>query len=307
MAAHVACFGKLPFHREFLRLGLDSPAAAWTVRWVEQAHAAWSRAGNAPATSPLVRFAAPVERSLVAGVVRQSGDGLRRHPITLFVEAPGEVAARPELVPLACAPVWTALAALLDGGAASVGELSAALAAGVAAPDVATAARIVAEGDARDVPGGAWAALAGASDADGSRHLALNLVTAVRAQAEAASAADGVAVALPVDDDPAAAAVRASRWLALFAAAVGRATAPPVLLMRAEPGLLVAFHRPPEGRDLAAVLSDPGLAPIDDLREPWQPWPPDDPRLAAGVDALVRGGPDRFPALVDAVRRLVAP
>jgi len=309
MTVRVACFGKLPFHREFLRIGLESPAAAWVVHWLEQAHVAWSRTGNAPASSPLVRFAAPVERSLVVGVVRQSSDGLRRHPVALFIETSGDLAAaRPELVPLACEPVWTALATLLDAGATSVAELTAALAGGVPAPDRAAAEAAFADAGARDVPGGAWAALAGpAADADAARHLALNFITAAQAQAGVASAADGVAFSVPIDEQPATAAGQAALWIALFTAAVSRAIAPPALLLRPQPGMLVACYRPPDGRDLAATLGDPALAPIDDLCEPWQPWPPSDGRLAAGVEALVAGAPTRFPGLVETMRTLAHP
>jgi type VI secretion system ImpM family protein len=82
----VACFGKLPFHREFLRLGLSTAVAAWVVRWVEDAHASLSQAGAVPAESQLVRFAAALSDRVVAGVVRQSSDGLRRYPVTFFIE-----------------------------------------------------------------------------------------------------------------------------------------------------------------------------------------------------------------------------
>jgi hypothetical protein len=306
MAARVACFGKLPFHREFLRIGLDSPGAAWVVHWLEQAHVAWSRTGNAPATSPLVRFAAPVERALVIGVVRQSSDGLRRHPVALFTETTGDLAAtRPELVPIACEPTWTALAALLDTSVTSVAELTASFANGIPAPDLGAADATYMEARAHDAPGGAWAALAGPStEPDGARHLALNLVTAAQAQRAATSAADGVAFSVPIADDPATAARQAAFWLALFGGAAARSMAPPVMCLRPDPGLLVAFYRPPDGRDLAAVLTDPALAPIDDLREPWQTWPPSDGRLAAGLDALVGGGAGGFAHLLDSMRAL---
>ena len=46
MAARVACFGKLPFHREFLRIGLDSPAAAWVVHWTRYPERARAHASN---------------------------------------------------------------------------------------------------------------------------------------------------------------------------------------------------------------------------------------------------------------------
>ena len=308
MAARVACFGKLPFHREFLRIGLDSPAAAWVVQWVEQAHVVWSRSGNAPAASPLVRFAAPVERTLVIGVVRQSSDGLRRHPVALFTETGAELATRPELVPIACERVWTALATLLDTTVTSVAELTASLANGIPAPDLRAADATYMEARAQDAPGGAWTALAGPpSEPDGAQHLALNLVTAARAQNDATSAVDGIAMALPIADDPTVAARQAALWLALFGAAAGRSLPAPVLCLRPDPGMLVAFYRPPDGRDLAAVLSDPALAPIDDLREAWQTWPPPDGRLAGGVEELVSGTAGGFARLLDAMRALARP
>jgi hypothetical protein len=305
MSAPVACFGKLPFHREFLRLGLESPAAGWVVRWIEQAHVAWSRGGEAPATSPLVRFVAPVERHLVVGVVRQSSDGLRRHPVALFIDVAGDLAGqRPELVPLACVPVWAALATLLETEATSLGGLTAALARGVEPPDLGAAETAHAAARAREAAGGAWLALAGAgASPDDARHLALNFVTAARAQRSARSALDGVALAVAIDADPARAAADAGLWIELFAATARSAPAPATLL-RPDPGMLVTFYRPPDGRDLSAVLGDLASAPIDDLREVWQPWPPPDGRLESGVERLVSGVPTTFASLREAMGAL---
>ena len=303
MSSPVACFGKLPFHREFLRLGVDSPGAAWVVRWIEQAHVAWTRQGDAPATSPVVRFAVPVERSLLVGVVRQSSDGLRRHPVTLFAEVGDAGTRRPELVPAACEPTWSALATLLDADTASQAALTAALARGVPPPDFAGAEARHGDAQRQASHGGAWGALAGGAPADEARHLALNFVAAAEAQRGAASVLDGVAFAVPIVADHGRGASQAGLWLELFAAAVGGAVRPAILL-RAEPAMLVCLHRPPEGRDLAAALSDLALAPIDDLREPWQAWPPADARLAAGVEKLVAGTPATAAELVDTMRAL---
>lgn len=299
MSAHVACFGKLPFHREFLRLGVDAPAAKWIVQWVEQAHVAWTRQGDAPATSPVVRFAVPIDRRLMVGVVRQSSDGLRRHPVTLFVDGGDAAVRRPELVPAACEPTWRALTAMLDADTSSQAALTSALARGVVAPDFTAAESSHGETRRASSAIGAWTALAGATG-DEARHLAINFLAALDAQRGATSAADGVAYAVPVDGTGASS--QAALWLELVGA--GGVTGLPALLVRTDPGLLVCLHRPPEGRDLAAALGDLAMAPIDDLREAWQKWPPADARLAAGVDALVAGKPTTAAELVDAVRAL---
>jgi type VI secretion system ImpM family protein len=301
-ALAVACYGKLPFHREFLRLGLGSPAAAWVERWLTAAHEAWSKGGAAPPTSPLVRFAAPRPsgEGVVAGVVRQSSDGQRRHPVALFVEDPAPLdAGRWHLVPLALDATWDALAALAGRTWSGADELAAALGAGVPGVALAEAETGYATALARADGAGPWAALTGAVG-DEARHLALNLLTIARAQREARSPAEGVSVAVPLGAGGAAAS--ASLWLECLRAATAAATARPVVVLGAEPPRLVAFYRPAEGTDLAAVLSSLAMAPIDDLGERWQQWPPGDAALMAAVERVVARGDDPLAALPGRVR-----
>jgi hypothetical protein len=287
-ALSVSCFGKLPFHREFLRVGLGTPAAAWVVGWVEGAHAAWNAHGDAPADTPLVRFAAPVEGGgLVAGVVRQSSDGLRRHPVTFFVEDP-HGAGRDDwhLLPLAFATQWTELAALSARPWNDLGSLTAALAAGVPPPDWPAARVTRRDALAAPISGSPWEALAGAGG-DTARHMAVNLLVVAEAQREARSPAEGVSVALPLPSDPALGASRAGFWLDLLDVAVGGAANPPVIVLGDAPPRLVVFYRPPEGPDLAAVLSSLDMAPIDDVAEPWQVLPAAGSERARTVDSIV--------------------
>jgi hypothetical protein len=272
-------------------------------RWLTGAHAAWSTGGGAPAASPLVHFAAPRPGGdgVVAGVARQSSDGQRRHPVALFMEDPGALGAeRWHLLPLALADSWAALAALLDRPYAGTGELASALAAGVpglALGDADAAYRAALEGAA---DGGPWRSLTGTAG-DAARHLALNLLTVGRAQRESRDGAEGVSVAMPL---PAAGprVAHASLWLEVFRAAAGDPALRPVVVLRPEPPQLVAFYRPAEGADLAAVLSSLAMAPIDDLAEPWQSLPPGDPALAAAVERVVAGDAATLAILPERVR-----
>lgn len=296
----VACFGKLPFHREFLRLGVDGAAAGGIVRWVEEAHAAWGRGERAPATSPLVRFTAALEGRWFAGVARQSSDGLRRHPVALFADlGPPPASERWPVAPLACAPVWDALAALVARSWDGLPAFAAALAAASPAADLAAAERAWEAAVAR--PGG-FAALAG-DRADRARHLALNLLAVARAQAAAGSAPEGVAIAAPLPAAPADALVHAGLWVACVDAAAG-VRARPALLLTDVPPRLVGCWRPVEGRDLAAVLSTLDMAPIDDLAEPWQPLPPAEGALASAVDGLVASEGEPMRAVPGRLRNL---
>jgi hypothetical protein len=297
----VSCFGKLPFHREFLRVGLESDAAADVVRWVEHAHEVWTRAGTAPAESPLVRFATLRARSLVAGVVRQSSDGLRKHPVALFAECPFDDGGRAaHLVPVACEPVWTALAELLGRDVADVAGWKTVLEEGVPAPDVEAAGAAYARLCAEVTPGNAWLTATGA-DADTARHIALNLIAIAQAQREARSAAEGVAFAVPVGGEPGSATSMVALWIEMFGAAVTPVPRVESIVIRPDP-VLVMFYRPPDGSDLAAVLTTIASAPIDDLRDAWQAWPPDDARVRAWVTSLLERQATPFGALVEAVR-----
>ena len=287
-ALSVSCFGKLPFHREFLRLGLRTEAAAWVVRWVEGAHAAWAARGDAPAETSLVRFAAATDGGgLVAGVVRQSSDGLRRHPVTFFVEdARGAGAGDWHLLPMALATPWAELAALGGQQWDGLESLTAALDAGTSPPDWDAARTARRDALAAPLSGPAWEAVTGAGG-DAGRHLAANLLAVAEAQRDARSVAEGVSVALPLPPDPAGGVARAGFWLELLALAVGASVHRPAIVLGAAPPRLVAFYRPPEGPDLAAVLSSLDMAPIDDVAEPWQALPVEGSERAHAVETIV--------------------
>ncbi len=284
----VSCFGKLPFHREFLRLGLGTPASAWVVRWVEGAHAAWTARGDAPAESSLARFAVTTDGGgLLAGVVRQSSDGLRRHPVTFFVEDVGGVRAEDwPLVPVALAATWATLAALAARQWDDLASLTSALEAARSPLDWAAAQ--AAHGDTLAAPlaGAVWESVTDAAG-DAGRHAAANLLAVAEAQRQARSAAEGISVALPLPTDPSQSAARAGFWLALLAAAVGAGGQRPAMVLGEAPPRLVAFYRPPEGPDLAAVLSSLDMAPIDDVTEPWRSLPEPGSERANAVEAIV--------------------
>jgi hypothetical protein len=302
-ALSVSCFGKLPFHREFLRVGLGTPAAEWVVRWVEGAHATWAAHGGAPAATSLVRFAATTEGGgLVAGVVRQSTDGLRRHPVTFFIEdAHGAGGGDWHLLPMALAAPWTELTALGVREWDDLESLTAALEAGAPPLDWDAAQTARRDALATRLSGPPWEAVTGASG-DAGRHLAANLLAVAEAQRDARSAAEGVSVALPLPSDPSLAAIRAGFWLELLAMAVGPSVHRPAIVVGTEPPRLVAFYRPPEGPDLAAVLSSLDMAPIDDVAEPWQALPPAGSERARAVETIV--APSGAETLGDVLGRL---
>jgi type VI secretion system ImpM family protein len=281
MRTRASCYGKLPFHREFIRVSLDGPGAAWVERWVSEAHTAWTESGAAPEDSPLVRFAAEAEGRLVVGVVRQSSDGLRRHPVALFVALDDPPAADAwHVLPLAAIPTWDALASVLDSAPSSLDALRSALDEGVPAPDpgAAAAAYEAVLGEAAK----GWPAFVGLADLP-SRHVALNFLAVAEAQRGARSQEEGVAVGFPLGE-PSGAEGRAALWLDAFASAAGPHR--PVLLLSPAPARLTAVYRPVEGRDLAAVLCSPAVSSIDDLAEAWQQWPPADGAVAAAIAAL---------------------
>jgi hypothetical protein len=115
-----------------------------------------------------------------------------------------------------------------------------------------------------------------------------------------------VSVAVPLPDDPTLAARRAAVWLELLDLAAG-AGASPAIVLRERPPQLVAFYRPPEGPDLAAVLESLDMAPIDDLADTWQALPDATSGRGRAIDALA-GEPVRsLDELRDRVRSVVTP
>lgn len=297
----VACFGKLPFHREFLRIGLGSLAATWVVRWIDGAHAALGkdRAGDGART---VRFAVRGPAGgLIAGVVRQSTDGLRRHPVVLFVDT-GEVAkAGVHLLPVGLVEVWDTLCRYLDAPLSSSEDLSAALAPGVPRLDLALAEAAYRDALARAQPGGPWEALTGTSG-DQARHFALNLLAIGRAQREAATPAEGVSVSVPLGGDDRE--LRAAIWVELLHIASG-AMPPAALALVDDPASLFAYYRPVEGGDLAVMLGAPGTS-IDDLSDVWQAMPPEDAALAAALNSVGAARPGTLAEVLAWVRSVAS-
>src|SRR5262249_13623751 len=126
----VSCYGKLPFHPEYLRIGIESPAAIWVTNWIDDAHEALSAGKHGKAHPSAVCFSTfcPDGKGTIAGVVRQSSDGLRRHPVVLFVEhRSAPTAITPHLLPLALAENWVALGQILERPFHTVREFTDAL------------------------------------------------------------------------------------------------------------------------------------------------------------------------------------
>jgi hypothetical protein len=280
MGGDVSCYGKLPFHREYIRIGLESAGARWVTGWIDRAHAAASAQGARGEPGPLLAFAAPSpERGgMLAGAVRQSSDGQRRHPVTLFLEArPAGLLERWHLVPLAAAETWTALRALLDRPFRDLAELTGTLRAAAGPITLEGAAEQFAATLARAAPGGPWQTLTG-RNGEAARHLALNFLTVCRAQTEARSVAEGVAITTSLadgEDDPAGRLARACLWLDLVQA-VAPGAPPPTVILAGEGDAwarLWAIYRPAEGADLAALLTGAENATFEELGETWQDLP----------------------------------
>jgi hypothetical protein len=147
-----------------------------------------------------------------------------------------------------------------------------------------------------------WNALVGETG-DRARHAAANLLAVLEAQRSARSPAEGVSLAVPLRPSRGIVPVAASLWLDLLSAAAPAAR--PAISVASEPPQLVVFFRPPEGRDLAAVLSSLEMAPIDDLGEPWQTLPAGGLDEARNIDALADAGPGPFRVLRERIRSAV--
>jgi hypothetical protein len=280
----VSCYGKLPFHREYLRVGLESPAAAAVVAWIERAHEAISSRRHGEPGPGVVAFALapPAGKAVVSGVVRQSSDGQRRHPIAFFVEdAVARVEERWHLLPLALADTWAGLTELLVRPFHGVGELSDALESFPGEVALDAAADDYATWLAEAAPDGPWAALTGVHG-DDARNVAANFLAVAEAQRDARAHAEGIAIAVSLAaDDEIVRRRRASLWLELLGSAAGSAPLPTIAFRGTSDASesLCALYRPADGADLAAMLGDLGSAPIDDLREIWDGLPAATERL----------------------------
>jgi hypothetical protein len=295
----ISCFGKLPFHREFLRFGLDGAAGEWVVRWIEAGHAALSRGEGAAPGGAWIRFATPLEGTAVVGVVRASSDGLRRHPIALFTTLPVGEREAWSLAPLTFAALWEGLEGLVDDAVGSVPELAERLA-GPLQESQGVAARW--EAGANEPIDRPWETLVGRGGGEAG-HVALNLLVIADAQRQARVVDEGVGVLLPLPEDSERAAVHAAVWIRVVERAVGREAPRPVVVQVAAPNRLALFYRPVDGEDLRALLGAPGELPIDDVCETWQKFPPEDPALAAAVARLTEASPAPLASLSERVKQ----
>jgi type VI secretion system ImpM family protein len=305
-ASPVSCFGKLPFHPEFLRIALDSPGAALVVRWVERTHAALAKARGATAAAASLSFAAaaPGGRSVLAGVLRESSDGSRAHPVTAFIERPAAgMADRWHLMPLALRSAWTTLAELLQRPFARREDFGAALSGSGAEVELETAGATYAAAASAVVPG-PWLRLTAVDDAT-ARHVALNLVAVARAQREARSPDEGIALTMALPPADVAADVAASLWLELLARLVGGG-APATVVLAHDPPRLYAFHRPVDGSDLASLLTAVQDEQVDDLADPWQTLPASGTPLARALDDLVSRDSAPFADLAARIQAVAA-
>lgn len=307
------CYGKLPFHAEYLRIMLDVEGAAEVVRWIDETHAALSTAPSRATSPPTAEesaasihsFALPLvaETAIAVGVVARSSDGLREHPICIFaiLRSPEDVG-RWSLLPLACRVLWSRLAEILATGATSREEFAAQLSGGVdVLPPDRTEQELLVEMQAEHA-GGAWASLVGATEED-AQHCAMNLLTICEAQREARTLDEGVALAIPLakPDRTEPTAI----WLSLIAelttTAPGPETRSAIVVGGPGPRLFV-FLRPCDGRDLASVLVRSTEAPIDELLDRWQ-RPPDSgsPRHDA-IASMTATGVRTFANLLESAR-----
>lgn len=306
----IACYGKVPVHPEYIRSGLGSEAAMQMVDWVDGAHAALTaarrKAGRSGPPSPsevlhsLKRFAVlrPKRPALIAGIVARSSDGLREHPVTLFVELDEVSEGALPLLPLVLEPIWTHLSGVLEGPLESREGLIAALERGCPRPSLdpnGDQARAMLE-TARDAA--SWPALTRAAG-ETAVHLAMNLFAVTAAQREARIAEEGVALSVPLGEADGAA-ERAGVWLKLLAELVREAVGCrfPTFALGLQPSRLFVFLRPAEGNDLAAMLDSLDLAAIDDLSDVWQKLPPDGTPRRAALDRLTETGTDGLAPLV---------
>jgi type VI secretion system ImpM family protein len=244
-----ACFGKLPFWREYLEVGIGHPTARalkeWMLRGKQESAMDQAEEGyrDVPVESRLrILFGVDGSRELLAGVLRPSRDaGGRHYPFVLFTHFPRRLYGRHfSLLPLALTPVWRALDDAWDALAESTDregfqealdslELPALAAAKVARGDFQGR-----EGESADELFAAPAA----SRAELTRSLPGLLERLPR------SGADGLSVQLPVNREVDEACFDASFWIEL----INRQ----FRLRRFEPSVFLDEH--PESRERAVVL-----------------------------------------------------
>jgi len=266
--ARLSCYGKLPCHAEFLRLGIDSEAGRWVVEGLDAAHDAIVAAGQRISADRELRMIIRLPdgpASLLAMLVRGGTDSRGRgYPVAVFTALdPAGPEASAHLAPLRCAPMWPSVGRrVIENPGRTRETLEGLLDTAVDAPDGIEAAAerfALATSAPLKQP---WLALANAGETRADA-----LAAAVAAHGAGAPSPrsmrlpDAVASALPLTD----AAMLASIWLRLLAAGGGARPWAAVVEVwkRTDPRWqqLFVLDRPPSGADLAYLLGDVGESP----------------------------------------------
>jgi hypothetical protein len=163
------------------------------------------------------------------------------------------------------------------------------------AVDLETAEQRYREASATPCTGGPWKTLTGAGD-DAARHFALNLVTVARAQRDARTTADGIAIGIPLAGSGEVADIGATLWIDLLRTAAGESPLPTVVI-REPREYLCLFYRPLEGSDLASLLGKV-FDRFDEIDQPWQTLPDAASTDGASLDRFVSSGPAPLAELV---------
>ena len=114
----IACFGKLPFWREYLKGGAVHPTSRALRDWLHGGKEALGLENGEQGVKDevfnarlRVLIGLPSSKELLAGVIRPSNDAGGRHfPFTVFTHFPRKLYGKHySLLPLALVPVWEAL------------------------------------------------------------------------------------------------------------------------------------------------------------------------------------------------------
>lgn len=123
----LACFGKLPFWREYLTGGAVHPTSRALRDWLHRGKEALGLENGEEGVKDevfnaqlRVLIGLPGSKELLAGVIRPSNDAGGRHfPFTVFTHIPRKVFGKQySLLPMALVPVWEALEDAWDALAA---------------------------------------------------------------------------------------------------------------------------------------------------------------------------------------------
>ena len=123
-----ACYGKLPFHGDFIRHQAGGAEYQWLDRWIQEGIVSLGESfpgswGEVFQSSSPMRFLIQIEKSSIAGVSRPSVDSAgRRFPFLVFcVLDSRQIRKRPSGIPLAMEEFLTQAEALLCRDFSGVG------------------------------------------------------------------------------------------------------------------------------------------------------------------------------------------